>query len=30
MWLDLALAWRKEGYLSNADRTFIEFVKKYV
>lgn len=28
--LDLALAWRKEGYLSNADRTFIEFVKKYV
>ncbi|WP_425234025.1 hypothetical protein, partial [Vibrio cholerae] len=24
------LAWRKEGYLSNADRTFIEFVKKYV
>ncbi|HFF4223927.1 TPA: LysR family transcriptional regulator, partial [Vibrio cholerae O1] len=30
VWLDLALAWRKEGYLSNADRTFIEFVKKYV
>jgi LysR family transcriptional regulator, cyn operon transcriptional activator len=28
--LDLALAWRKEGYLSHADRTFIEFVKKYV
>ncbi len=28
--LDLALAWRKEGYLSNADRTFIEFVKRYV
>ncbi|MGG5572641.1 LysR family transcriptional regulator [Vibrio diazotrophicus] len=30
VYLDLALAWRKEGYLSNADRTFIEFVKKYV
>lgn len=30
VWLDLALAWRKEGYLSNADRTFIEFVKQYV
>jgi DNA-binding transcriptional LysR family regulator len=28
--LNLALAWRKEGYLSHADRTFIEFVKKYV
>ncbi|WP_217524358.1 LysR family transcriptional regulator [Vibrio metschnikovii] len=28
--IDLALAWRKEGYLSNADRTFIEFVKQYV
>ncbi len=27
--LTLALAWRKEGYLSVADRTFIEFVKKY-
>ncbi len=30
VFLDLALAWRKEGYLSNADRTFIEFVKQYV
>lgn len=30
VYLDLALAWRKEGYLSNADKTFIEFVKKYV
>lgn len=29
VYLDLALAWRKEGYLSNADRTFIEFVKKF-
>lgn len=28
--IDLALAWRKEGYLSNADRTFIEFVKQYI
>jgi DNA-binding transcriptional LysR family regulator len=28
--LDLSLAWRKEGYLSKADRTFIDFVKKYV
>ncbi|MCG9554492.1 LysR family transcriptional regulator [Vibrio sp. Isolate31] len=28
--LDLSLAWRKEGYLSKADRTFIDFVKWYV
>ena len=28
--LDLALAWRKQGYLSIADRTFIDFVKRYV
>ena len=28
--LDLALAWRKDGYLSKADRTFIEFIKRYV
>ncbi|EGA70464.1 transcriptional regulator [Vibrio sinaloensis DSM 21326] len=27
--LSLALAWRKAGYLSVADRTFIEFVKQY-
>ncbi|MGF1755957.1 LysR family transcriptional regulator [Vibrio makurazakiensis] len=27
--LKLALAWRKEGYLSKADRTFIDFVKQY-
>ncbi|XPG18098.1 LysR family transcriptional regulator [Vibrio scophthalmi] len=27
--LDLALAWRKDGYLSIADRTFIEFVKSF-
>ncbi|MEZ9562868.1 LysR family transcriptional regulator substrate-binding protein, partial [Vibrio splendidus] len=28
--LNLSLAWRKEGYLSKADRTFIDFVKRYV
>ncbi|MGC9492286.1 LysR family transcriptional regulator substrate-binding protein, partial [Vibrio genomosp. F10] len=28
--LDLALAWRKDGYQSKADRTFIDFVKQYV
>ncbi|NVC95932.1 LysR family transcriptional regulator [Vibrio natriegens] len=28
--LDLALAWRKDGYLSIADRTFIDFVKRYL
>ncbi len=28
--LGLSLAWRKNGYLSIADRTFIEFVKQYV
>ncbi len=28
--LDLALAWRKEGYLSIADRTFIDFIKRYL
>lgn len=28
--LDLALAWRKQGYLSIADRTFIDFIKRYV
>ncbi|MCG9679079.1 LysR family transcriptional regulator [Vibrio sp. Isolate23] len=28
--LRLSLAWRKDGYLSIADRTFIEFVKQYV
>lgn len=27
--LNLALAWRKDGYLSIADKTFIEFVKQY-
>jgi DNA-binding transcriptional LysR family regulator len=28
--VDLVLAWRKDSYLSHADRTFIEFVKGYV
>lgn len=28
--VDLALAWRTEGYLSLADRAFIEFVKEWV
>lgn len=28
VFVDLALAWRKEGYLSKADRTFIEFIKQ--
>ncbi|MEH0689728.1 LysR family transcriptional regulator [Vibrio cholerae] len=28
--VSLALAWRKDGYLSIADRTFIDFVKRYV
>ncbi|OIQ26198.1 LysR family transcriptional regulator [uncultured Vibrio sp.] len=28
--MDLVLAWRKEGYQSKADRTFIDFVKQYV
>ncbi|EFP95325.1 LysR family transcriptional regulator [Vibrio caribbeanicus] len=27
--MDLALAWRKDGYLSIADKTFIEFIKQY-
>ncbi|MGF1722331.1 LysR family transcriptional regulator [Vibrio kyushuensis] len=28
--MDLVLAWRKEGYQSKADKTFIDFVKQYV
>ncbi|SMY38153.1 HTH-type transcriptional regulator CynR [Photobacterium malacitanum] len=28
IYLDLAMAWRKQGYLSLADRTFIEYVKQ--
>lgn len=27
--INLSLAWRKDGYLSMADRTFIDFVKQY-
>jgi DNA-binding transcriptional LysR family regulator len=30
VFVDLALAWRKDGYLSRADRTFIDFVKKHL
>ncbi|GAL35245.1 Cys regulon transcriptional activator CysB [Vibrio maritimus] len=28
VFVDLALAWRKDGYLSRADRSFIDFIKK--
>lgn len=27
IFLDISIAWRKKGYLSRADRTFLEFVK---
>ncbi|MEL7293672.1 MAG: LysR substrate-binding domain-containing protein [Pseudomonadota bacterium] len=27
--IDLALAWRRDGYLSIADKSFIDFVKRY-
>jgi len=30
IYLDLALAWRREGYQSKADRAFIDFVKRFV
>ncbi len=26
VWLDLSIAWRREGYLSQANRTFVDFV----
>ncbi|MGF1714468.1 LysR family transcriptional regulator [Photobacterium chitinilyticum] len=29
IFLDIAIAWRKNGYLSVADRAFMEFVKKH-
>lgn len=29
VFLDIAIAWRKNGYLSVADRAFMEFVKKH-
>lgn len=28
IFLDISIAWRKNGYLSRADRTFLEFVKQ--
>ncbi|MGR6838731.1 LysR family transcriptional regulator [Aliivibrio wodanis] len=28
IFLDISIAWRKKGYLSRADRTFLEFVKQ--
>ena len=28
IFLDISIAWRKKGYLSKADRTFLEFVKQ--
>ena len=29
IFVDLALAWRKDGYLSRADRAFIEYIKTH-
>lgn len=29
VFVDLALAWRKDGYLSRADRAFIEYIKTH-
>lgn len=29
VWLDLSIAWRKEGYLSQANRTFVDFVLEH-
>ena len=26
VWLDLSIAWRKDGYLSQANQTFVDFV----
>jgi DNA-binding transcriptional LysR family regulator len=26
IWLDLRLAWRKDGYLSRANQAFVDFV----
>lgn len=28
IFLDISIAWRKNGYLSKADRTFLDFVKQ--
>ena len=27
--LDISIAWRKNGYLSKADKTFLDFVKQH-
>lgn len=29
VWLDLSIAWRKSGYLSQANRTFVDFVLEH-
>lgn len=29
IWLDLGIAWRKEGYLSKANRAFLDFVSEH-
>ncbi|MDO6513856.1 LysR family transcriptional regulator [Neptuniibacter sp. 2_MG-2023] len=29
VWLDLSIAWRKGGYLSHANRTFVEFLLEH-
>ncbi|WP_299179914.1 LysR family transcriptional regulator [uncultured Neptuniibacter sp.] len=29
VWLDLSIAWRKEGYLSQANMTFVEFLLEH-
>ena len=29
VWLDLSIAWRKEGYLSQANQTFVDFVLEH-
>jgi DNA-binding transcriptional LysR family regulator len=26
VWLDLSIAWRRQGYLSRANRAFVDFV----
>ncbi|MBY4678054.1 LysR family transcriptional regulator [Marinobacterium arenosum] len=28
VWLDLSIAWRREGYLSHANRAFVEFLRE--
>ena len=29
VWLDLSIAWRKDGYLSQANRTFVDFILEH-